>query len=611
MNELNVRFNLNSPQKKFKEIIINVNKHSDEKLLYKYMIGYNGRWRTLKNYSMSTKAIWIPREDGNYIIMIQAKMSHSKKPFDYIYKCQYSIGNIKTNIIEKINVNKKEVIVGEKVLINVSPKDKGLMYKYIINQGENQIHYKEYSKENSIEYVTEYIGEHIITIQSKDEDSEVAFEDLKKTRIKVIPQEKYEIKSLIPCETLLYTENELKFKVDVQKCLKSKALYKFEKIDNENKNIILSDFSESNILKYNEKNPGSYTLVCYVKSKDSEEPFDDKTTLMYSVKLNAKEEEKFKEIEILTEDRQACEEETVLVQKAVAVDMDSYKDEEVKIKYITINKLINNGEEGFIDLEVFAEGGSEILYNYKINKSGNEDIIEYSTNNTLNFSTEKFGEYEIETTVKNIDADNKCYEKAITFVYIGENKIDYSIMGAKNEYLVGDKIVIDFHKNNIENLMYKYIIRLENTIIEEIDFSKNGKLIFQPRVEGGYSIDIVKKNIDTGIEKEYLNNTMICIKEFKTVKITDVHIDKDEYIIDYPITIRVESMYGEDVMYEFYINEDKNWKLVQNLSKKNYYTFLPRKLGKYSVFIIAKSRDSLSKYDDYKKIDLNIEMDIL
>lgn len=616
MNELNVQFNLDSPQKKFKEIIINVNKHLDEKLLYKYMIGSNGRWRTLKNYTVSPKAIWIPREDGNYIIMIQAKKLDSNKPFDYIYKYQYSIGNIKMNLINKIDINKSEVTIGEKIKLRAMSSNNELMYKYIINQGENQIHYREYSKDNATEYVTEYVGEHIITIQCKDEKSEKEFEDVKKVRIKVKLKEKYKIKSIFPMDTSLYTGNELKFKVDVEKTFRSKPVFKYEIIDKEGNVNLLNNFSEKKVVKYVENHPGVYTLICYVKAEDSIEEFEDKNLLMYSVKMSDTIDELPKEQNVIREELKEninedteesnIEEEIVPVEKAVAVDVDKNLVENVSIKYITINKLINNGEKGFIDLEVFADGGSHLLYSFKINKSGEEEIIDFSPIRTFRVSIEKFGKYEIQTTVKDINSQEQYDKKLITYVYIGDNKVDYTIMDAKDEFLIREKISIDFHKKNLYNTLYKYIIRFEDTKIEEIGFSKNSKLIFEPRVAGYYFIDIIEKAIETGVEKEYKNNTVLCVKECETVKITEVLTDRDKYIIDNPITVKVESQYGEDVMYEFYYKETADWKLSQSLSKKNYYTFLPTKLGVCTFFIIAKSRNSFLKYDDYKKIDLNI-----
>jgi hypothetical protein len=237
MNELNIEFNFDSPQKKFKEIIINVNERSGEKLLYKYMIGLNGRWRTLKNYSISKKAIWIPRQDGNYIIMIQAKKNDSNKPFDYITKCQYSIGEMNTELIEKIKLYKEQIFLGESISIEVESNKKDVLYRYIINQGEELITKTEYIKENVFTYFPEYIGNYTICVQCKNNKSNTEYDDIKKIKVEVIPKETYKIKSCVPLNTSLFIGDELRFKVELNKLFSDKPLYKFEKIDLIIKNI--------------------------------------------------------------------------------------------------------------------------------------------------------------------------------------------------------------------------------------------------------------------------------------------------------------------------------------------------------------------------------------
>ena len=72
MNEIEIKIESQEPQKgsNSKNIII-VNEYK-KNLLYKFMVGNKGLWKTLKDYSEEKTCLWNPINDGEYIIMVQA-----------------------------------------------------------------------------------------------------------------------------------------------------------------------------------------------------------------------------------------------------------------------------------------------------------------------------------------------------------------------------------------------------------------------------------------------------------------------------------------------------------------------------------------------------------
>lgn len=73
MNELAISCDVKSPQEKKRKIVININNNLQEKLLYKYMVGYNGIWNTIKDFTEKEQIEWAPVQDGKYVLMVQAK----------------------------------------------------------------------------------------------------------------------------------------------------------------------------------------------------------------------------------------------------------------------------------------------------------------------------------------------------------------------------------------------------------------------------------------------------------------------------------------------------------------------------------------------------------
>ncbi|ADK16734.1 triple tyrosine motif-containing protein [Clostridium ljungdahlii] len=120
MNELAISCNLESPQKQKSKIIINIYNNLKEKLVYKYMIGCNGTWSVLKDFTESENVEWIPKNEGKYILMVQAKKVNGSKSFDYVSRMDYVIGKVEEKLITAVHMDKKKLKLGDKLNITVS-----------------------------------------------------------------------------------------------------------------------------------------------------------------------------------------------------------------------------------------------------------------------------------------------------------------------------------------------------------------------------------------------------------------------------------------------------------------------------------------------------------
>ena len=113
MNEIQSKyieiiFDKEKPQSVDASIRIKVNAENiNEELEYKFLIGKGGIWSVIKDFSRSNQCLWVPTEEGNYIIMVQAREKSKARPLDYLAKEEFSI--VKGEITQPMNEEFKEI----------------------------------------------------------------------------------------------------------------------------------------------------------------------------------------------------------------------------------------------------------------------------------------------------------------------------------------------------------------------------------------------------------------------------------------------------------------------------------------------------------------------
>ena len=126
LNELETSFDIDISSGENGDIIIKAIVLEKE-FLYKFLVGQEGIWRKIQDYSEDSICKWIPEKEGKYTIMVQIKSKNSKKPFDYMTKEDILISSKQeVKLIKEINVNKSELLIGEKVEIEVIPNEENL-----------------------------------------------------------------------------------------------------------------------------------------------------------------------------------------------------------------------------------------------------------------------------------------------------------------------------------------------------------------------------------------------------------------------------------------------------------------------------------------------------
>jgi len=576
---------------------------------------------------------------------------------------------IEQSLIKDILIDKTEVVVGEQCFIEVVPKNEnGCLYRFYIKRYEDWDIVRDYDASNILKYTATQAGEKEFLIQCKKMESTESFDDYRTIKVIVKNISKIEIinfkclsKSLIVGEKLEF-EVETNIKSEQREKEKLILLYKFYKIYKDGKSVCIQDYSTKSHVYYKEMEPGSYRILCLVKSILSNKEYDDRAVLMYNVKpykdikinsfvasLNSPqttetEVEFTSEVEggnsllyrykvngpievdtgFISEEQfiwkpmDAGEYEIILyvkdinyineyeATKKIAFTIEKKGSRPVKILDIVIDKekKIIIGES--VNIMVKADGGTRLEYAFIIKKNNkNLEKIDYNKSNWINYIPKDVGEYEIEIMVRDRYSDKPYDTNTIVYLKAMEylpGEIDYIILPYKETYLIGDTIEFECIIQNTQSVLVKYETKINGHLVEETDFSKNKKLRFIPKITGKYTIEVCAKNIKCKGEYDSKKQISINISEAAPVIETKIITNKLEGNINEEFTFEAISRGGKDVCYEFYLMENNEWKKVQEYSRKNHYSFIPFAPGKYKILALAKSYYKKVSYEDYDQI---------
>lgn len=662
MEKLDILFDKENPRDIDEQVVIEA--ISEEKGLdYKFIVGNDGIWSTIQEYSSNEKCAWQAKESGKYIIMVQGRERDSNKPFKYVAKKELVVGDETENkLIKDVILNDGELTIGDKLRVNVITAESPLLYRFWIKAKQDWVLIRDYTTESLLSYTVNKPGKQEILIECKHPESGENFDDYTTIRFDVSMPVKTEIKDFKCLTEELLINEELVFKVEASLSNKRNLLYKFIRINDDGKAVCIQDFSSRRTVAYQEKQPGQYRLLCLVRDILSGEEYDDRAIIVYNVKpynevkinkfvpdivspqvngtsINVKAEvEGGRELlyryvvdgpiaedsgyirgnEYLWEAKSEGEYQIHLFVKDISYDgeyedkrtivysIDKKADKPVKIKDVIIDneKLALIGKP--TNIKVCAEGGISLEYSFLVYKDSKEqERIEYGKSNWVNFIPEEKGEYEIEIRVRD-KYSSKEYDSN-TFVYLKVRDylpadIDYILLPHKNTYLVNDTIEVEAIVQNTKKVLMRYVTKINGHVVEDTDFIVSKKLAIKPKCSGKYTFEIYAKNEKCQGEFDTKKEMSIYVSEATPVTKTKIDVDPSSVKINNEVTFRVSSVGGKEVCYEFYIMENGNWTKVQNYSRKDYYTFIPFLRGEYRVMVMAKSFYKKVNYEDYDEV---------
>ncbi|WP_139905504.1 triple tyrosine motif-containing protein [Clostridium thermarum] len=666
MSQMEISFSIPSPASKNNEIRISVGRFNDEKLLYKFIVGYDGVWDTLKDFGEENAVVWTPKEDGKYIIMVQAKKVEGTRPFDYVARMDYIIGKATTKLINNVSLERSQLKIGDKQRLTVSVNKLPVVYKYWIKTSDKWELIRDYSAEDTLTLTVKNPGKHEVLVECRALDSRNSYDDFKKVEFNVLPIENLEITDFRCLSTDMLVDQELVFQVEAKHEDSRMVLFKFIKIYANGKADVLQDYSTKRMVSYVEKEAGNYRLLCMAKDMYSQNQFDDRAIIDYKVKL-------YNEIQIQSFTSDMLSPQIVdssIELKAVVkggrrllyrfivegnsasdsgyIKQSNYiwkpqragkyklslwvKDESFTGKFekeavmeFVIDEVSNNpvkiteiamskdkdfviGEK--INVKVIATGGTDLRYSFIISKGGKElERVDYGSCNWVNYTPEEVGNFEMEIRVK--DKYSKKEYDSHEIIHLEVKKylpaeIDYVLMPSKENYIVGDNIKFDVITRRTQDTLIKYVLKINGHTVEETDYISSKRYFLSPKCRGSYVLEIMAKDKSSLAVFDSKKIIKLNVIDALPVSNTKILWDKINIKVNEPVIFSVEAQGGKDLYYEFYLMEHGDWILVQKYSKMNYYTFIPYKQGNYKILALVKSMYNEGAYEDYDIMEFNV-----
>lgn len=634
-------------------------------IIYKFIIGIDGIWKTIQDYSEKNTCAFTPMDEGRYTIMVQGKEKDSKKPFDILTKEEFVVGN-SLKLINKVNISNTNLIVGDKLTVNVIGSSNEILYRFWISGKNGFEPICDYSTDSNLVYTTVSEGTFEILIECKTVVSREKFDEFTTIKFDVAAKKKVEILDFTCYSEAFLVNSEMIFKVDTNLQNNRNILYKFIKISEEGKTICVQDYSSRKLVSYKEKEPGRYKLLCLVRDILSSREYDDRAILNYSVEPYEKvtidklytdikspqlrgniinvealasggieliykfvvegpiaedsgytRSAKFEwepkiegEYEITAFVKDISSNDEYETKSSIDYVIDKRAEKPVRIKEIKLSKEKDLLVGQLINMKVMAEGGTLLRYEFIVFKNNIEiERIEYGLCNWADFIPEEKGEYDIEVRVKDKysekDYDSNTFIKLKVSAY-KKAEIDYILLSNKEKIIVGDIVELEIITQNTKEVRIRYTTKINGREIEDTGYINNKKILFKPKCSGKYTVQIYAKNIKC--EEEYDTKKEVNFYVFDSTSVinTKLMYNKDKLKINKEITFSVSSEGGRDVCYEFYIMENENWIRLQKYSRKSFYTFIPFVKGKYKVMVLAKSYYKKVSYEDYDKIEFEI-----
>lgn len=667
MNEINIVFDLQSPQEKDKPINIAIEEKPKEELLYKFIVGSDGTWETLKDFSEDYSVRWFPKKEGKYTIMVQAKSSNSTKSFDYVSRADYIIGEEEEKLIKNIHIDKEKLTVGEKLNLIVEVSKAPCVFRYWIKERDNWELIKDYSADNNLIWSIKDSGEHEILVECKTLDSKDKFDDFHKVKFQVEEIKKLEIIDFKTLASDMLVDAELIFQVEAAHEDNRMVLYKFIKIDSDGNASCIQDYSTKKIVSFVENTPGDYKLLCLAKDMYSQKEYDDRALISYKVKP-------YKDIVIKSfaadlNSPQVCE--TAVTLKAVVsggkellyrfkIDgnygedsgytrnntyvWNTRKSGDYKIELLVKDASFEGNHECFaamdfkieeqcndpviinevvldknnklikgeiLNIKVIASGGADLRYSFIESKNGKiTNKVDYGTCNWVNFTGNEKGNYELEVRVKdkysNREYDSHSIVHIAVFNYMPA-VIEHVLSAVRENHIVGDAVSYNVITQNTKQTLVKYVLSINGQKVEETDFVKDKKYVFTPKCSGLYTLEFYAKNEESEKEFDVKKEIRLKIHDALPITNTKIHCDNTKLEVNKGVTFTVTSEGGKDVLYQFYLMNKGEWNLIQDYSKKDYYSFIPFSKGTYRILALSKSSLKKGAYEDYDLLEFVVE----
>lgn len=579
-------------------------------------------------------------------------------------KIEMEVKNDNNNL--QINPAKDNYFVGDKITISCDDEDETKLYRFLLIYNKNTTMLRDYSSDNNFFYLIDKEGTFKIKIQIKDLISSKIFDEEKEIEINVKSIPKIDIVSFKCLSQERIIDSPILFEVKTNAEEGRIVLFKFVKISEDGSQTTVQDFSTNNKITLLEDKNGAFKLLCLVKDVKSPSKFDDRAVIKYEVAqykpitikafksdmvsgqnvgtpitlnsevvggnnlkyrfliegpekndsgyINSNYFKWLPELEgnySLTlfvkdesfggdyEDKQSF---NYFIEPALARDI------------VIKNIFIENPKSALIGIpnriEVHAEGSENIRYKFIV-KKGDEllEMIDYSENNWVNFMPDEKGSYTIEIHAKD-KYSKKPYDvmssaELKVFEYIPA-KIDYLINFNEDNNLINMPVKINIITEIGKDIYIKYKILVDGHFVDESQYELLNAISFTPKITGEYKVIVFAKNLRSNEEYDSKKIATFKVENALPVKNATIECLNSSIIVGDKVSFYVKSEENNDALYQFYLYENESWKLVQDFSSNNSFSYIPNVKGNCKLIAICKNSLRIVNYDCVATCDYEV-----
>ncbi|MCL2321472.1 MAG: hypothetical protein FWC47_05110 [Oscillospiraceae bacterium] len=570
------------------------------------------------------------------------------------------------NKVLSITPSKESYLVGDKITIFCDGGNETKLYRFLLMSDKNTTMLRDYSSDNSLYHLIDKEGNFTIKAQIKDLSSSKVFDEEQEIGMNVKNIPKIDIVSFKCLNQERIINMPIMFEVKTNASPSRTVLYKFIKISEDGNQVTVQDFSTHSNITLIEDKSGTSKLLCLVKDVKLPNKFDDRAVIKYEVMqykpVSIKSFEpdvashqnvgipvvldsnvtggKILKYRFLIEGPEKIdsgyinssyfkwipeEEGNYLVSLFVKDESFSgdYEDKQffnyfidpAIVRDIVIKEVfVENPKTALIGIpnriEVYAEGSENIRYKFIVKKDDELlEMIDYNENNWVNFMPDEKGSYTIEIHAKDkyskkpYDAMNSVDVKVFEYI---PAKIDYLINFNEDNNLINKPVKINIITEDGRDTFVKYKILLDGHFLDETQYETINTITFTPKITGEYKLIVFCKNVRSKEEYDSKKIATIKVENALPVKNATIECLSSSMTVGEKLSFYVKSEDNYDTLYQFYLYENEAWKLIQDFSTNNNFSYVPASKGACKLIAICKNSLRIVNYDCVASCDYEI-----
>ncbi|WP_394186929.1 triple tyrosine motif-containing protein [Metabacillus halosaccharovorans] len=553
-----------SPQKKDTEINLETSATGGSQILYKYWVYDGVNWVVLRDYSENPKFTWKPTKNGEYKIVVHVKDKSSAKEYD-AYKAELfdiADSDLKLTFTKESPQRTKTNILME---ADTSISD-DLLYRFLIKSKDTnqETVLQKYSTDKSVEWSPTMGGEYQITVQVKSKESIKEFDYERSYTYEIIP-DPIAVSSV--SSSIASPQNVGKtIRLTTNANGGINKLYKYWIYDGTGWKVI-RDYQSSNSFDWTPSKAGKYRFSVHVKDENSTKEYDAYKGFEYEIKVGP-----------------------------------------VKAQSLSVDKTSPQSEGTKLTLTASATGGTNKLYKFHIYDGKTWRVLrDYQASNTVNWTPQQAGEYKLVVHVK--DQTSKKEYDSYTSTFYTINKVPVDITDVKVGYespqAVNVPITLEAQASGGVTKLYKFNVYDGKEWKDLTGYVTNPRYTWTPSKPGNYKFSVHVK--DSRSKASYDDYYAFFYDVVEPVKISNVTYPSVIESIGSPIDITAGSVGGTLPLYKFWIEENGEWKVLQDYSSDSTISWTPNKKGTFKFSVHLKNQYSSKQYDDYKGFSIIVK----